>query len=298
MQVKKRQSREGKEAFYKGFTLVELSLSLVLIAVLSLIIALLIADVLSSYRRGLTLNQVNTTGIDIVDDMRLSVQRSSTRSVVEKCKEVYSEDATDCEEDGGEEFVAASKKAYVKLSASKDVGEVPVTGVFCTGTYSYIWNSGYFFMTKKGGYPSIEGANKIKFVYSGVGSSPREDFKLLKVRDDKRAVCVAASQGGLNSNTINISGYNTVNEEPIDLLDSRESGLALYDLTAITSTEKDVTLNGLFYSVSFILGTVQGGINIAASGNFCAPPNDYANQSFDYCSINKFNFAARATGGR
>ena len=42
---------------------------------------------------------------------------------------------------------------------------------------------------------------------------------------------------------------------------------------------------------------MQGGINVTAAGNFCAAPNDYGNdQNFDYCSINKFNFAARATG--
>ena len=51
-----------------------------------------------------------------------------------------------------------------------------------------------------------------------------------------------------------------------------------------------------FYSVSFILGTVQGGINVMSSGNFCkAPEEDDSN--FDYCAINKFNFAAQATGG-
>lgn len=282
-----------KSGFYDGFTLVELSLSLVLIAVLSLIIALLIMNILSSYRRGLALNQVNTAGIDIVDDMRTAVQRSSTKSVVEKCKEVYSgqsENIARCEADGGREFVVAAREAVVQK-----VGQVPVTGVFCTGLYSYIWNSGYFFQQKN----VVEEAQKTKFMYSdGSSNYTKDDFRLLKVRDTGRMICVAASKKAFENNAIDVRNEGKIIEEPVDLLASTDAGLALYDLSAITSAEKDVVSSGLFYAVSFVLGTVQGGVNIAASGNFCATPNDYEDQSFDYCSINKFNFAARATGGR
>ena len=53
----------------KGFTLVELSLSIAFIAILSITVALIINDAISTYRRGLTLNQINTVGMDLVDDM-------------------------------------------------------------------------------------------------------------------------------------------------------------------------------------------------------------------------------------
>ena len=291
MPVKKDQMR--KNGFCDGFTLVELSLSLVLIAVLSLIIALLIMNILSSYRRGLALNQVNTAGIDIVDDMRTAVQRSSAKSAIEKCKDVYSgqsENIARCEENEGREFIVSAKEAVVQ-----GVGLVPVTGVFCTGTYSYIWNSGYFFAQKS----DVEGALKTKFTYSnGRNDYTKDDFRLLKVWDTGRIVCVAVSKKAFENNTIDVRNEGLITEEPVDLLASADAGLALYDLSAITSTEKGAVSGGLFYTVSFVLGTVQGGVNIAASGNFCSVPNDYENQSFDYCSINKFNFAARATGGR
>lgn len=52
-----------------GFTLVELSLSIAFIAVLSITIVLIINDAISTYRRGLTLNQINTTGMDLVDEI-------------------------------------------------------------------------------------------------------------------------------------------------------------------------------------------------------------------------------------
>lgn len=56
-----------------GFTLVELSLSIVLIAVLSIIVISMINNAVSAYHRGLVLNQVNTVGMGLVDDMRLSL---------------------------------------------------------------------------------------------------------------------------------------------------------------------------------------------------------------------------------
>ena len=35
------------------------------------------------------------------------------------------------------------------------------------------------------------------------------------------------------------------------------------------------------------------------AGNYCVPPKDYNKKdyaNFDYCAINKFNFAVQATG--
>ena len=60
---------------------------------------------------------------------------------------------------------------------------------------------------------------------------------------------------------------------------------------------RDIANSSALYSVSFVLGTVQGGIDITKSGGFCATPDDYEDANFDYCTINKFNFAALATGG-
>ena len=104
----------------------------------------------------------------------------------------------------------------------------------------------------------------------------------------------------MNSN-FDITSYGPVEETPIDILSNRETGegdsegsvgnnLAIYDLASATPAESSAG-NSLFYSVSFILGTIQGGINVKASGNFCATPADYELENFDYCAINKFNFA-------
>ncbi len=299
MMMRKMKGKIRREQL-SGFTLIELSLSLVFIATLSLIIAFLVSNTVSSYRRGVILKQINTVGMDIVDDMRAAVQNSSTKSVTSDCNIVFNTtgDITDCENSGAVDFVIVKKNASkIELGAGEIITNTPMFGAFCSGTYSYIWNSGYFFTAKNSaGYPKIEGVEMAKFIYGTGSGKTLRDFRLLKVRDDDRAVCITASINGLSNNTFDIRSYGEiVSEEPIDLLKSNDIGLALYDLS--TSAPADsVALNSLFYSVSFVLGTAQGGINVAASGNFCSTPNDYVDQNFDYCAINKFNFAARATG--
>ena len=133
------------------------------------------------------------------------------------------------------------------------------------------------------------------------------NFRLLKVKDKQRAVCKTAIDLGSNTNKyaepsggigneIDISGYGGLGEEPeILLADDANNPLALYDLS-VAAPASNTLGNSLFYSISFILGTVQGGINVMSSGNFCKAPTEY-NSNFDYCAINKFNFAAQATGG-
>ncbi len=313
-----------------GFTIVELSLSIVFIAILSISVVLIMTNAIASYHRGLTLNQVNTTGMELVDDMRASIQNSPAQSVKSRCDTVYSSStvAKECRDDGGRNFVSVARYATVTKKDSKDSDKrvggnngnngVPVFGAFCTGSYSYIWNSGYFFSEDY----DVSGVGKAKLAYKevGGGSVTRDDFKLLKVKDENRAVCVSATKGAKenrysvktdtgNGNNINgsstgnvfdITGenYSTVDEELIDLL-SGSNNLAVYSIMAMAPAESTAS-NALFYSVSFVLGTVQGGINILSTGNFCTAPEDYNNaalENFDYCAINKFNFAAEATGG-
>ena len=66
-----------------GFTMIELSLSLVFVGILSIMMVLIISDTVASYRRGVTLNRINTVGMDLVDDMRSAVQNSSAGSLNE-----------------------------------------------------------------------------------------------------------------------------------------------------------------------------------------------------------------------
>jgi len=310
----------------KGFTLIELSLSMAFIAILSLTVAYIINDTVASYRKGITLKQVNTVGIGLVDDLRAAIQNSSAKSVTDDCSVVYGDIYKDggrdagskCETDGARNFVTVTRKATVKgRSGSDTLSDVPVFGAFCTGDYSYIWNSGYFFNKETNAY-KVEGLNSASFVFkansnvvadsickkSSGGKMTCSNFRLLKVVDKSRAVCISVAGSNYNPSEVgpvfNIVGSvsEVVTEQPVDLLgsDEQNGGLALYDFYVSTPAES-TTKNNLFYSVSFVLGTVQGGINIKKTGGLCAAPDDWQVENFDYCAINKFNFAVQATGG-
>lgn len=319
----------------RGFTLIELSLSIAFIGILSITIALIINDTISVYRNGLTLNQINTTGMDLVDDMRSAIQNSSAKSVLSDCKSLYNganndsdSDYDKCKGDGGNGLVSVSRNGKVKVRGNDEEKTVPLYGAFCTGSYSYIWNSGYFFDESRYVITSSIEPAKLKYtIEKDNGSKGYQNenennnninFKLLKVQDRTRSVCAYAisdniSSGGPNESTgqtlkyqkpddieignIFYTSYNEVVEPPVRLLsnDENDTTLALYQLESSKPVESKAN-NSTFYSVSFILGTIDGGIDITGSNNFCATPADYKDANFDYCAINKFNFAARATG--
>ena len=307
-----------------GFTMVELSLSIAFIAILSITVVLIITNAISAYHRGITLNQINTTGMELVDDLRAAVQNSPARSVKSECASIYGSGTpafNSCTTNGGRSFVTVWRTANVRSKDGRDsVGSVPIVpiyGAFCTGSYSYIWNSGYLFT----GEHTVDGSSEytkasLKYKNANGVETTKQDFKLLKVADDERAVCKTVTRGNGSGNdaigkgssyrlssspvfsngngVFNIVAYGPIDEEPYDVLGESRS-MVLYDLVAATPADS-ATLNNMFYSVSFILGTVQGGISINKAGGFCRTPSGY-DENFDYCAINKFNFAAQANGG-
>lgn len=317
-----------------GFTLIELSLSLIFIAILSLTVVLLIQNISASYRRGLILNQVNTVGMDLVDDFRISIQNASSDPVTRMCEIYYplgSADRNNCVADGGNSFVSVTKRAQVKVGGKyiggvADDSYMPVYGALCTGTYTYIWNTGYF--EDAPGYENnpenkreVLGASPAKLGTKASGTASFQEkysgFRLLKVYDGERTICVNAMRDQNDSwdnlryikstdyknnkikNEFVISGQMLAlaenDEDVVELMKKYEAAdLVLYELyfsrPALSSTRQN-----LFYAASFILGTRRGGINIKESGESCKPPSDDFSE-LEYCAINKFNFAVMAGG--
>ncbi|MBO4813131.1 prepilin-type N-terminal cleavage/methylation domain-containing protein [Candidatus Saccharibacteria bacterium] len=308
-----------------GFTLIELSLSIAFISVLSIIVVVLINGTISSYNRGLTLNRINTGGMDLVDEFRSALQNSKDGSALDECDKFKEGDEnggaySECVEKGGKNFVSIVRYASIKQKGHSEIIEnIPVYGALCTGLSSYIWNSGYF---SSDDYTVENGVTAATLKYnSGDGSGetlfPNPDtdggkvFRLIRIDDEKRAVC--ASQLSIDNNGSYNDRYETswesgVGGSEFDISDSLvlESGpeeilpsdghndLAIYYLdTAIPAESK--SSKDIFYSVSMILGTVNGGINLSKSGDFCATPNE-ALQNMDFCAVNKFNFAVQANG--
>ena len=93
------------------------------------------------------------------------------------------------------------------------------------------------------------------------------------------------------------STYDLLNAPQVheELLENSENNLAIYDFTIFAPTVHGLTSSG-FYSGTFILATLRGGININSTGEFCSDPPDGLKTDFAYCAINKFNFSMRAVG--
>jgi len=302
-----------------GFTMVEISISIAFIAVLAITIAVLTINLSNSYRRGLTLKEVNTVGSELLDDISSSISNSSAKSLSEVCKTIFDSknvtERTACINDRGYAFAYFVNYSSVLLKnadTTENISSVPVQGGICSGTYSYLWNSGYFFNDTE---YTVANTSPLSFTYNtGVQTVSINSFRLLKIFDPSRSVCIAAVTGKTSladntsssypttknsvSSVINIDGYAAITETPSDLLPENNSqDLALYSLY-IDKPSEDAESRNLLYTGSFILATVLGGLNIKATGNYCATPDGYtsAASNLDYCAINKFNFAARATG--
>ena len=88
--------------------------------------------------------------------------------------------------------------------------------------------------------------------------------------------------------------------------------LWLYELTMFPISQDQVTLRS-FFAGTFILATNNGDVNIVRSGDYCSMDGKGLNidadketdaagnvqslgSGFNYCGINKFNFAARTAG--
>ena len=283
----------GKTNQKNGFTMVELMLSMVFLAVLMMTIAVLVMHVVSTYQKGLAIRAVNATGRALIDDFSRSVAASP-----------YSDIQDDYSFITGE-FITGSgmKKYYMQTPGT---GGVPLHGVFCTGLFSYIWNTGYALNDARS---ANDYSNTLRYRYS-MTDEPESNFKLIKVPDRERLVCYQYAT--FDSRTIcRPDHYNMYDNTcmadprqdsgdrldfaPLELLDSSEDELAIYDFKVFPATQNPTT-HQTFYTATFILATLRGGVDIFTRGNYCEPGANDLNTDFNYCSINKFNFAMRATG--
>ena len=291
-----------KNNIKKGFTLVELSLAIVFISVLLLTIGWLTIHITSVYEKGLAMKAVNSSAKEIIDDVSRSIAASPARTISNLCADVYNptirqEAYNHCIDDQARKL--SYQQRYANVEIAGETKQVPVNGVFCTGRYSYIWNTAYVLNDMD--YKTT--AKRANF------NGSNDTFRFLKVSDFSRDLCkqhmspdaylyddgysynhstdVVVDKVG-NTSTI---GLNTA----VDLLDSSENDIAIYDFTIFAPSVHYLTTTG-FYSGTFILATLRGGIDINTTGDFCSDPPDNLNTDFAYCAINKFNFSMRAAG--
>lgn len=267
----------------KGFTLVELMLAVAFLGTLLLSIAMLTIQLINIYTKGSTMRSINTTASSIIKDLRSSVG--------------YSENIPDIldAKDSRENFfwrndAKASESTY---------------GMFCTGTYTYVWNYRDAMLNYR------EDKTNGDYFKIGIGTdeSKATGYALAKVYDSKcnsfnKVVKDAKTTPG--SSPIIMVGKT---ENLTVLVDGRKGSegtdLALYDFSVLTATRSQVTGRAI-YDISFVLGTMQGNINVTSSNDYCNnnTPGEYkstlASQyddvSMDYCSVNRFEVVVRQTG--
>ncbi|MBR3252993.1 type II secretion system protein [Candidatus Saccharibacteria bacterium] len=326
-----------------GFTLIEMALSLAFIGILSVMIVVLIQNTTSSYRRGLILNQLNTVGMDLIDDIRSSVQGASTDSLKKLCQRIYPpdyDDLGDCLGDNANSFSIVTKYGEVKLQndggTEQSIGTMPVYGAFCTGTYTYIWNSGYFDEGQFAQGYKVYKLGSTDRLYSATlvdtdGVSIGTNFRLLKIYDRERTICRNANGAQSSVSAFGSTGPYTFIKEPGEgtftgynnnvpttfvINSTMLSGSVNSDKNNEGGVEllKRNSVNDLviydFYMTRPAMSETRQNLFFAGSfvlgtrrggvdikaGGNSCRPPSDEYSDLEYCAINKFNFAVQAGG--
>lgn len=267
----------------KAFTIVEFLLAMTFLAVLLMGIATITMRVINIYRKGLALRAINAAGRDIINDITRTVSGSP---IVESINPTPSQ---------GNKIVAsdifdAYRAYYNELTTVYNEKTVQSGGVFCTGSYSYVWNTA----------PSIKRAREDFNAHKGeMMLINGKYYKFARIPDTTRSACAHQDNSfNLSSNEITVSDENSI----VSLISDDDSDLALYDFAIMPASQNNKT-GQIFYSGTFIIATMRGGINVLSNGDFCTGTDvmyssdvEATNQEFNYCAVNKFNFAVRATG--
>ncbi|MDO4889209.1 MAG: hypothetical protein Q4A25_00740 [Candidatus Saccharibacteria bacterium] len=289
-----------------GFTILETALAMAFISFLMLAIGFAVIQISNIYQKGITIKVLNNNGRELVDEFSRTILASKYDKV---------EDSEDSHFDYT--FTEVREELYGVGTRGENDGtgeeKLQLHGAFCLGNYSYIWNTGYALDLPDSGGDStqipVDGGQKeysTKKAYLIVGeddpNTPENEtetkinFRLARVPDSGREVCRSNAKNKEDNKPNEYVVTKTKANNYVEILSESENQLVLYDLTVFEPIYHPGTGHAL-YSASFILGTADGGIDITVPGNFCTDKPENLKTDFNYCSINKFNFAARATGG-
>ena len=283
----------------KAFTIIEVTLSMAFVSVLLITISLITLNIISLYQKGLAMRSVNSVGTQVIDEITRTISGAPSMLPTNLCSDTNIIKATSkdsCVNDEGFYFVY--QQNYIDTSFnSKSYSAVPSNGAYCTGSYSYIWNTGY--AINSGSNSNLATVKYYKSAAAGSAEISKNDFHLLKIQDPHRDICtghVANTYTLSMTNTYSIPQDHFLTEDPEELLSSEEDNLIFYDADMYRPVTHKYT-NHTFYSGTFTLGTLRGDIDINSTGNYCsAPPGSGLGTDYAYCAVNKFNFAIRATG--
>ena len=265
----------------KGFTLIELSIGIAFIGVLLLGIASMILHLSNIYQKGLSLRAINASGQQIIEDIEKALNSASYAADISR---------TDTNKDGYIDDIEnkAALSQYFFEALDEDDG-LQNYGAFCLANYTYVWNTARTLEAGKG--VTING---IRYRLARFPDPNHlQCNKEPGVDASNHAIVTVASANGAEN--VNIEPQTAT--DPVELITKDEVDLAIYDFSVLPATQS-ITTKQAFVSISIILATLKGGVNIKANGDFCqgSDVSEYNDYDFDYCAVNKFNFSVR-TGG-
>lgn len=292
-----------------GFTMVELSLAMAFIALLLIAISVITTSLVSIYQKGLSIKAVNGVGRNLIDEFTSAINTAPSVDTTSLCHSLATADVEKCVRDSANQYIFQEQRSTLDANGNSE----QYNGIFCTGYYSYIWN------TKAG----IETGKTISLRYLGEDRAPHDLSapRLARIMDRTYRLCSAVVSNYYQSSYATTSivditqlagggGVTLANpiENPMDdFLRQFDTDLLLGNLTIFPISQDAVTLRS-FMSGTFILTTVRGETAILNTGDYCDPngsrdPDHETSSSqltlgseFNYCAINKFNFAARTAG--
>ena len=255
----------------KAFTIIEFLLAMTVLSVMLMGIVTLTMRILEIYRKGLALRAINATGRDILNDLSRSVGGSP---IVENINPVPSSGSNDIRWYDIKKVYRNYYNEKISSSGVTDNKKVQIGGVFCTGSYSYVWNTA----------PAIEQYRKNPNNKNNLFTIEGKVYKLARFPDTDRVACERVDANSDDLKTTHITN-DIDSRDVVSLISDDESDLALYDFVVLPATH------------------MRGGVNVLTNGDYCTGTEQMYNseveavdQDFNYCAVNKFNFAVRATG--
>ncbi len=302
----------------KGFTIIELMLAMALLGTMMVAIASLIMRILDVYQKGLTMRDVSTIGREITSDLTRIINQSPT---------FFGDDKPTINPivtAGGNIDAASIRKYRTEYYNTASGG-----GVFCTGSYSYVWNKAASITTARNRANSKVGGDvmmhsdeidatiandlRSKGVFIIQGTDGYIVPRLVRFADRNREACahqandtsngtaLLAESGGIKKSTthFDLSSKGMSTDDFVELIGNSKTDVAVYHFEVAPATQNEST-GQIFYSGMFIIATIRGGVKINSNGNYCTGEaqdgSEYIGYGFSYCAVNKFNFSARATG--
>lgn len=241
----------------KGFTLVELMISMTFVSVLLIAVATLTIHITGIYTRGISIQQVNTAGQELANSLQRSVQASQAIDTDSSYIVFMNNDtATD--------RVLRGKEAYDAMS-DPVISEKVMGGRLCLQDRAYVWNTGTYLLD------------------TSVGDSPNvingTDTPIHLARVQSASLCG-------NADDDSISDFDKIEADKSDeLLKTGDRDLAIHRMLVGGNNS-----TGL-YSISFTIGTNRLG-TIDKGSDSCKPPAD-SQADEEYCAVNRFDFVVR-----